>query len=112
MLHRLASLLLAVAFLFLLVAGFVFALHNSFPVTVWLGTDFSPRPLSFWLLGFLLAGIVLGLMVSSGVLRTLEMGRLRKKIRNQQLEIAGLKRVNASVPGDNRLNADPTTKSV
>lgn len=112
MLHRIASLLLALAFLLLLVAGFVFALRNSSPVAVWLGTDFSPRPLSFWLLGFLLAGIVLGLLVSSGVLRALEISRLRKKIRKQELEIVGLKQVTASVPGDNELNADHTTKSV
>jgi uncharacterized integral membrane protein len=108
MLHRLASLLLMFAFLLLLVVGFIFALRNSSPVGIWLGTEFAPRPLSFWLLGFLLTGIVLGLLVSSGVLRALEISRLRRKVRAQELEIAGLKQVNAPAPVENTLHADPT----
>lgn len=111
MFHRLASLLLIFAFLLLLVAGFVFALRNSTPVGVWLGIDFSPRPLSFWLLGFLLAGIVLGLLVSSGVMRALEIFRLRRKIKAQELEIAGLKQTHIATATENALISGPTTKT-
>lgn len=97
MLNRLFNLLLLLILLLLLVAGFVFALRNAAPVAVWLGTDFSPRPLSFWLLGSLVAGIVLGLMFSSGLMRALEIGRLRKKVKAQELEITRLKQANDAV---------------
>lgn len=110
MLNRLASLLLIFAFLLLLVAGFVFALRNSAPVSIWLGIEFSPRPMSFWLLGFLLFGIVLGMLVSSGVMRALEISRLRRKVRAQEQEIAGLRQLSSAQSG-NPPDVGPITKT-
>lgn len=105
MLHRLASLLLVSVFVLLLVAGFVFALRNSAPTGIWLGTDFSPRPISFWLLGFLFTGILLGVLVSSGLLRAWEISRLRRKVRRQEQEIAGLKHVNNTLAAVSEANS-------
>lgn len=77
-------------FLFLVLvvlAGFIFTLKNSNPVALWLLVDFSPRPLSLWVIAAFLAGGFSGLLLGLGLWRN-----MRNRLRLHHLE-AGMKKL-------------------
>jgi uncharacterized integral membrane protein len=72
-------------FLLVVLAGFVFTMRNPEPVALWLGLQFSPRPLSVWLLAAFIFGGLIGLSLGLGIWRGLK-ARLALRQQRQRLE--------------------------
>jgi uncharacterized integral membrane protein len=78
-----------------MMAGFLFTLYNTQPVTVWAGTELPAWPLGIWILGAFIAGGFTGLLLGAGLLRRLLAGirarRERSRLIQQDMEIDSLK---------------------
>jgi uncharacterized integral membrane protein len=64
-----------------MLAGFLFTLNNTLPVSVWLGIELPPVALGIWVLGAFITGGFIGLLLGAGLLR-----RLIAKIRAQKAQ--------------------------
>ena len=92
---RLARFLLFLLLIVVLLAGFVFTLHNTSPVPLWLGVDLDPRPLGLWMVLAFGAGGLIGLLLGLGlwqrVRHRLETRHMRARVRQLEHELALLK---------------------
>lgn len=73
-------------FLFLVLvvlAGFVFTLKNSSPVSLWLWAELAPRPLSLWIIGAFICGGVSGLLLGIGLWRKLRTGMQLRQLQSR-----------------------------
>ncbi|HWK55053.1 MAG TPA: lipopolysaccharide assembly protein LapA domain-containing protein [Hyphomicrobiales bacterium] len=90
-----ARFLLFLLFVLVVLAGFLFTIRNSTPVSLWLGVDFAPRPVSIWLLGGFILGTGVGLFLGFGLwgrLRTgLTLRQQRQQLERQEHELAQLR---------------------
>ena len=62
--------LMLLLFGFALFAGLVFSGHNQTRVGLWLVREFSPQPLSLWVITAFIAGGLTGLLLGLGLWRT------------------------------------------
>jgi len=76
--------LMLLLFIIALFAGLVFSGHNQTPVALWLGTEFSARPLSLWIIAAFISGGLLGLILGLGLWRS---RASRKKIQQLQQKL-------------------------
>jgi uncharacterized integral membrane protein len=86
-------------------AGFVFALRNPTLTGLWLGVDFAPRPLGLWLLLAFACGGLLGLLLGTGISRSLRAAwrirRLEARLQACQQELAAARHSSALPPPGN-----------
>jgi uncharacterized integral membrane protein len=72
-------------FLLVVLAGFIFTVHNADAVPLWLGLQFDPKPLSVWLLTAFIGGGLIGLSLGLGIWRGLKT-RLTLRQQRQRLD--------------------------
>jgi len=85
-------------FLFLalvVTAGFLFAMNNSAPVTLWFGVALAPKPLAAWILLAFISGALAGIALGYGLWRRIRLGMqvatLRKRLDAAERELAELR---------------------
>lgn len=85
-------------FLFLalvVTAGFLFAMNNAAPVTLWLGVAFAPKPLAAWILLAFISGAFAGIVLGYGLWRRIRLGMqvatLRKRLDAAERELSKLR---------------------
>lgn len=97
---RLVRFLLFLLLIIVLLAGFVFTLNNTTAVPLWLGTEFSPKPLSIWMLLAFSSGGLLGLLLGFGLwqrfLHAREARQLRNRVKQLERELEALKQPQAA----------------
>lgn len=105
-LARLLKFLLLVC---VVLAGFVFALKNTSPVSLWLLTDFAAKPLSVWLLLSFSIGAATGFLLGFGVWQRIRSGvqvrQLQVQLRVANQELAALRQQQGSIPSAPRVGA-------
>lgn len=84
---KLTRFIACLIFLFVLLAGFIFASNNSVKVPLWIGIELAPQSLAIWLILAFAWGGLLGLLLGYGLFR-----RIKAQLKIKQLE-AQLKKV-------------------
>lgn len=77
--------LMLLLFISALIAGLVFSGHNQTRIALWLGTEFSPQPLSLWIIAAFISGGLLGLMLGLGLWRNRASRKQIKKLQHKLL---------------------------
>lgn len=77
--------LMLLLFIFALLVGLIFSSHNQTPVGLWLGTEFTAKPLSLWVITAFISGGLVGLLLGLGLWQTrasrTQIKQLQQKLR-------------------------------
>ena len=77
--------LMLLLFMVALFAGLVFSGHNQTPIPLWLGAEFSAKPLSLWVIAAFISGGLVGLVLGLGLWRSWASRRTIKQLRQKLL---------------------------
>lgn len=86
----------AVLLVLIILAGFVFASFNTAEVPLWLGREFSPRPVGHWVIVAFTLGGLIGLMLGFGLFSRIksrmQIRRLNARLKAAEKELETLKK--------------------